>query len=42
MYQHASRDRDREVAKALGVFAQRARGTRDKPEADAERREKSA
>lgn len=42
IYQHASRDRDREVAKALGVFAQRARGTSDKPAADAERGEKSA
>jgi integrase len=30
IYQHASRDRDREVAKALGVFAQQARGTSHK------------
>jgi integrase len=42
IYQHASRDRDREVAKALGVFVQRARGTSDKPATDAERRERSA
>lgn len=42
MYQHASRDRDREVAKALGVFAQRARETSGKPAAGVEHKEKSA
>lgn len=30
IYQHASRDRDREIAKALGIFAQQARGTSSK------------
>lgn len=35
-YRRASRDRDWEVAKALGLFAQGARETTDKPRADAD------
>jgi integrase len=30
IYQHASRDRDKAIANALGVFVQQARGTSDK------------
>lgn len=41
IYQHASRDRDREVAKGLGRYVRKARKANGNP-VDAERKEKSA
>ena len=31
MYQHATRDRDQAIARALGTFAKEARGAREEP-----------
>jgi hypothetical protein len=40
--QHATRDRDQAIAKALGTFVKEARGTKEKPTETPERDEQGA
>jgi hypothetical protein len=42
IYQHATRDRDQVIAKALGTFAKEARGTKEEPPETPERDEQGA
>jgi hypothetical protein len=42
IYQHATRDRDQAIAKALGTFVREVHGATDKPAEKPERGEKGA